>query len=141
MIDMNLDFIGNAVVCDYPSLASITFRIMKGEELVLNYWNGDGYDWDDHFNPISDKKDKFKEIHAEFKDISFYSKHEDEEVFSDSVIAEKLKNAKIEEIHTYADFIGKENDIKLVLKQITFHFSNSSDYQFPINEDYKVFID
>lgn len=56
-------------------------------------------------------------------------------------IAEKLKNAKIEEIHTYADFIGKENDIKLVLKQITFHFSNSSDYQFPINEDYKVFID
>lgn len=100
-------------------------------------WN----DWDDHFNPISDKKDKFKEIHAEFKDISFYSKHEDEEVFSDSVIAEKLKNAKIEEIHTYADFIGKENDIKLVLKQITFHFSNSSDYQFPINEDYKVFID
>ena len=67
-------------------------------------------------------------------------KHEDEEVFSDSVIAEKLKNAKIEEIHTYADFIGKENDIKLVLKQITFHFSNSSDYQFPINEDYKVFI-
>ena len=40
-----------------------------------------------------------------------------------------------------ADFIGKENDIKLVLKQITFHFSNSSDYQFPINEDYKVFID
>ena len=70
---------------------------MKGEELVLNYWNGDGYDWDDHFNPISDKKDKFKEIHAEFKDISFYSKHEDEEVFSDSVIAEKLKNAKIEE--------------------------------------------
>ena len=119
MIDMNLDFLVNAVVCDYPSLASITFRIMKGEELVLNYWNGDGYDWDDHFNPISDKKDKFKEIHAEFKDISFYSKHEDEEVFSDSVIAEKLKNAKIEEIHTYADFIGKENDIKLVLKQIT----------------------
>ncbi len=104
-------------------------------------WNGDGYDWDDHFNPISDKKDEFKEIHAEFKDISFYSKHEDEEDFSDSVIAEKLKNAKIEEIHTYADFIGKENDIKLVLKQITFHFSNSSDYQFPINEDYKVFID
>ena len=97
MIDMNLDFLVNAVVCDYPSLASITFRIMKGEELVLNYWNGDGYDWDDHFNPISDKKDKFKEIHAEFKDISFYSKHEDEEVFSDSVIAEKLKNAKIEE--------------------------------------------
>ena len=121
MIDMNLDFLVNAVVCDYPSLASITFKTMKGEELVLNYWNGDGYDWDDHFNPISDKKDKFKEIHAEFKDISFYSKHEDEEVFS--------------------DFIGKENDIKLVLKQITFHFSNSSDYQFPINEDYKVFID
>ena len=134
MIDMNLDFLVNAVVCDYPSLASITFRIMKGEELVLNYWNGDGYDWDDHFNPISDKKDKFK-------DIFFYSKHEDEEVFSDSVIAEKLKNAKIEKIHTYADFIGKENDIKLVLKQITFHFSNNSDYQFPINEDYKVFID
>lgn len=89
MIDMNLDFLVNAVVCNYPSLASITFRTMKGEELVLNYWNGDGYDWDDHFNPISDKKDKFKEIHAEFKDISFYSKYEDEEVFSDSVIAEK----------------------------------------------------
>lgn len=48
MIDMNLDFLVNAVVCDYPSLASITFRTMKGEELVLNYWNGDGYDWDDH---------------------------------------------------------------------------------------------
>ena len=43
MIDMNLDFLVNAVVCDYPSLASITFRTMKGEELVLNYWNGDGY--------------------------------------------------------------------------------------------------
>ena len=68
MIDMNLDFLVNAVVCDYPSLASITFRTMKGEELVLNYWNGDGYDWDDHFNPISDKKDEFKEIHAEFKE-------------------------------------------------------------------------
>ena len=44
MIDMNLDFLVNAIVCDYPSLASITFRTMKGEEFVLNYWNGDGYD-------------------------------------------------------------------------------------------------
>lgn len=41
------------------------------------------------------KKDEFKEIHAEFKDISFYSKHEDEEDFSDSVIAEKLKTQKL----------------------------------------------
>ena len=81
MIDMNLDFLVNAVVCDYPSLASITFRTMKGEELVLNYWNGDGYDWDDHFNPISDKKDEFKEIHAEFKDISFYSNMKMKKIF------------------------------------------------------------